>query len=148
MALLPIPGSALSAKFSSPYEILDCLSDTDYVISTLERQRKRSVSHINMLKQYNIREGSEAPVKDVSSSSALIVAEFPIPSNGDDGLKECYPSYQSARLPNSETSKTVCCVQFKSLEIPLSFGGQIRQVPPLHNGLPQSELCYSFCFFW
>lgn len=34
LELLPIPGSAVSAKFSGPYEICDRLSDTDYVIST------------------------------------------------------------------------------------------------------------------
>jgi len=49
LALLPIPGSALSAKFLGPYEIHDCLSDTDYVICTPERRRKTCVCHVNMM---------------------------------------------------------------------------------------------------
>ena len=37
LAFLPIPGSALAAKCSSPYKICECISDTDYVINTPER---------------------------------------------------------------------------------------------------------------
>ncbi len=32
-------GSALSARFSGPYEVLSKLSDTDYVIRTPDRKR-------------------------------------------------------------------------------------------------------------
>lgn len=42
LALLPIPGSALSAKFAGPYEIVECLSDMDYVIRNPERRPKNS----------------------------------------------------------------------------------------------------------
>lgn len=40
LALLPIPGSSLSAKFTGPYEVHKRLSNTDYVIATPERRRK------------------------------------------------------------------------------------------------------------
>lgn len=38
LVLLPIAGSALSARFSGPYEVLRKLSDTDYVIRTVGYQ--------------------------------------------------------------------------------------------------------------
>ncbi len=45
LVLLPIVGSALSARFSGPYEVLRKLSDTNYVIRTPDRRRKSRVLH-------------------------------------------------------------------------------------------------------
>lgn len=50
LALLRVPGSALSAKFFDPYDGHDCLSDTDYVISTPERRRENSLVLHNEMK--------------------------------------------------------------------------------------------------
>ena len=46
MVLLPILGSALSARFEGPFDIIKKLSATDYVISTPERRRKTRVCHV------------------------------------------------------------------------------------------------------
>ncbi len=54
--LLPIPGSALHARFSSPYVKDSRVSDTDYVIHTPERGRQKHLCHVNMLKLYHSRE--------------------------------------------------------------------------------------------
>uniref|UniRef100_A0A9J7X6G8 Integrase catalytic domain-containing protein n=1 Tax=Cyprinus carpio carpio TaxID=630221 RepID=A0A9J7X6G8_CYPCA len=40
LVLLPIPGSALSACFAGPYEIVGKKSETDYVIKTPDRKRQ------------------------------------------------------------------------------------------------------------
>ncbi len=56
LVLLPIVGSALSARFSGPYEVLRKLSNTDYVICTPDRKRKSRVCHVNMLKAFHSRE--------------------------------------------------------------------------------------------
>lgn len=53
VALLPIPGSALSANFDGPYEILEKVGENDYVIGTPNRRRKTRVCHVNMLKLYH-----------------------------------------------------------------------------------------------
>lgn len=52
LVLLPVPGSALQAKFAGPYAIEESLSETDYVISTPNHKRKSRVCHINTLKSY------------------------------------------------------------------------------------------------
>ena len=110
LALLPIPGSALSAKFSGPYDIHERLSDTDYVIRTPERKRKTRVCHINMLKRYYSRdapqnspkasESAKPPV--VPHSCALTVSEA---HDLPDDVTVHPSSHQSARLPNSEMLK-------------------------------------------
>lgn len=101
--MLPIPGSALSAKFSGPYDIAECLSDIDYVIGTPEHKRKTRVCHINMLKPYHSREcqdGQKCINRTQSSESprgcALVVSE---PANE---LNVSVPPPQSTRLSNSE----------------------------------------------
>ena len=68
LVLLPVPGSALHAKFSGPYVIATKRSDTDYVVKTPERKRKSRVCHINMLKPYISRSCNET-----SSSSSLVI---------------------------------------------------------------------------
>lgn len=40
LVLLPLPGSALQAKFSGPYVIDAKLNETDYVIRTPDRKRE------------------------------------------------------------------------------------------------------------
>ncbi|KAL6477782.1 hypothetical protein MHYP_G00136170 [Metynnis hypsauchen] len=60
MVLLPIPGPSLSAKFSGPYSVEEKLSDTDYIIRTPDRKRKKRVCHINMLKTYHTRKAENA----------------------------------------------------------------------------------------
>lgn len=114
LALLPIPGSALSAKFSGPHDICDCLSDKDYVIGTPERRRKTRVCHVNMLKLYHCREETDRSPVDLKPSqpaaspgiSALIVTDHPNRSETDD-LEMQNSTHQGARLPNSEMLKSL-----------------------------------------
>jgi hypothetical protein len=52
LVLIPVPGSALSARFSGPYLVKNKVGDTDYIIHTPERRRKTRLCHVNMLKPY------------------------------------------------------------------------------------------------
>ena len=65
LALLPVPGSALAAKFSGPYEICDQLSDTDCVTRTPYTEKKSCVCCINVLIPYH---GRGRCIQEVSSS--------------------------------------------------------------------------------
>ncbi len=44
LLLLPVPGSVFDAKFSGLYVIEQKLNDTDYVVNTPDRRRKKRVS--------------------------------------------------------------------------------------------------------
>ncbi len=59
LVLIPMPGSAIQAKFAGPYEIKEKFRDTDYIVETPDRKRKSRISHINMLKAYVSRSGSD-----------------------------------------------------------------------------------------
>lgn len=45
LVLLPVPGSSLSAHFSSPYLIENKISETDYVLQSPDRTPISCVSH-------------------------------------------------------------------------------------------------------
>lgn len=100
LVLLPIPGSALTARFSGPCVVEDRVSDTDYVIHTPERRRKTCSCHINMLKPFHSRapgqEEPKAAVPAVSTASLMCVASV------SDGLVGLTDSKHCGRLSNSE----------------------------------------------
>ncbi|KAL0147780.1 hypothetical protein M9458_056923, partial [Cirrhinus mrigala] len=52
IALLPIPGSPLTAKYSGSFTIMCKVSETNYLLSTPERRRSTQLCHINLLKPY------------------------------------------------------------------------------------------------
>ena len=52
LVLLPVAGHSLQARFSGPYTIAEKLGEVDYVVKTPDRQKKKRVCHVNMLKPY------------------------------------------------------------------------------------------------
>lgn len=86
LALLPVPGSVLAARFSGPYEIRDQLSETDEVISTPERRRKSIVCHVNMLKPATEADTLHLYAAQPRGSSALIGTDTFKSVLGEDGL--------------------------------------------------------------
>ena len=59
LALLPIPGCPLQARYSGPFIVDKKLNEVDYVIATPGRRKQQRLCHINMLKLYHKRK--EAP---------------------------------------------------------------------------------------
>ena len=52
LALLPLQGRPLAAKFSGPYKVAKKVGALDYVIMTPDRRKDTQLCHINMLKPY------------------------------------------------------------------------------------------------
>ncbi len=104
LVLLPVPGSALQAKFDGPYAVEKKLSETDYVISTPDRRRKSRVCHLNMLKGYIRKETSEACVANIVPEIAAIglsAAYSPV----EDNLVVHEVQMSCTRLNNSAVLK-------------------------------------------
>ena len=52
LALLPIPGKPLQARYYGTYTVNKKLSDVNYIVNTPGRRKKKQLCHINMLKKY------------------------------------------------------------------------------------------------
>lgn len=52
LALLPIPGKPLQARYFGPYIVEKKVSDLNYIILTPGRQKQKQMCHVNMLKLY------------------------------------------------------------------------------------------------
>ena len=58
LALLPIPGKPLQARYYGPYTVHKKLSDVNYIVNTPGRRKQKQLCHINMLKKYIDRDSS------------------------------------------------------------------------------------------
>ena len=52
LALLPIPGRPLQARYFGPNTVEKKASDLNYIITTPDRRKQKQLCHINMLKEY------------------------------------------------------------------------------------------------
>ena len=68
LALLPIPGKPLQARYYGPYTVDKKISDVHYIVNTPGRRKQKQLCHVNMLKQYKDRDSSSVtPISVVSS---------------------------------------------------------------------------------
>ena len=58
LALLPIPGKPLQARYYGPYTVDKNFSDVNYIVNTPGRHKQKQLCHINMLKKYIDRDSS------------------------------------------------------------------------------------------
>ena len=97
LALLPIPGRPLQARYYGPYTVDKKLSDVNYIVNTPGRRNQKQLCHINMFKKYIDRDSSVI-------SSVNIVNSVPHEQNQMDSedfnLEKSDPS--SSKLQNSD----------------------------------------------
>lgn len=101
LILLPVPGSALSTRFSGPYVVESKLSDTNYIIKTPDRRRQTRVCHVNMMKRYHPREDEKGLPTTQTVSPIASISEVTNPA-ALDGLVMRNATPQGARLGNTE----------------------------------------------
>ena len=67
LALSPIPGRPLQARYFGPYTVEKKASELYYIITTPGMRKQKQLYHINMLKEYVDRDNSNiAPVNVIS----------------------------------------------------------------------------------
>ena len=96
LALLPVPGSPLQARFFGPYVVEKKLSDLNYVLVIPDRRKQRQLCHINMVKEYVDRSNSTT-VHLVSANVAKLETDETV-----DNFKENADLPGTARLKNSD----------------------------------------------
>ena len=53
LALFPVVGNPLQAKYPGPYKVVKKISNTNYLVKAPSRPKEAQVCHINMLKAYH-----------------------------------------------------------------------------------------------
>ncbi|XDV48358.1 hypothetical protein PO909_017780 [Leuciscus waleckii] len=106
LVLLPVPGSALTAKFSGPYDVERKFSETDYIIRTPDHRRKTRLCHVNMLKLLHSRDGD--PVEPVQTPTVAVVGVTSLVSDwSEPDLATPCEDHMCGRLANSEFMATL-----------------------------------------
>ena len=95
LALLPIHGNPLQAKYCGPYTVAKKTSDVDYVINTPGRRKSKRLCHVNMLKPYH----SKADMT-TCRSIANVASVSDHPPNDSATLSD--PAEKSMKLYNSD----------------------------------------------
>lgn len=140
LALMPIMGSPFQTKYTSPYTVIEKISDLNYLIVTPGRKKSRQLCHVNLLKSYYIR-GIElshavddgvrpAPVRPALVASLLAVTHV-------DGVPEPDDSLLYGRLKYSES---LCNLVKLLAHLPESKRGElselVRKYPCLFGDVP------------
>ena len=68
LALLPIPGHPLQARYFGPYTVDKKLSDINYIVNTPGRRKQKELCHINMLKKYIDRDSNVISAVNIVNS--------------------------------------------------------------------------------
>ena len=100
LALLPIPGKPLQARYFGPYTVDKKLSDVNYIVNTPGRRKQKQLCHINMLKKYIDRDSSVI-------SSVNLVNFVPLEHNQMDSedMNFVKSDPASSKLKNSDILK-------------------------------------------
>ena len=102
LALLPIPGKPLQARYYGPYTVDKKLSDVNYTVNTPGRRKQKQLCHINMLKKYIDRDSSVI-------SSVNLVNSVPLEQNQMDSedMNFVKSDPASSKLKNSDILKNL-----------------------------------------
>ena len=100
LALLPIPGKPLQARYYGPYTVDKKLSDVNYTVNTPGRRKQKQLCHINMLKKYIDRDSSVI-------SSVNLINTVPLEQNQMDSEDMNFVKSEpaSSKLKNSDILK-------------------------------------------
>ena len=100
LALLPIPGKPLQARYYGPYTVDKKISDVNYIVNTPGRHKQKQLCHVNMLKQYINRDSSSVTPISVVSSVPQEQSEM---NSEDMNMIKSDPA--SSKLQNSDILK-------------------------------------------
>ena len=93
LALLPVHGSLLKARYCGPYTVQEKSNDVNYIISTPGRRKSRRLCAINMLKCYHCQSDSE----EKHTALTTVIHQEPVVEPDTNGEDKCV-----MRLSNSE----------------------------------------------
>lgn len=140
LALLPVPGAALQAKFSGPYTIEQKLSETDYIIQTPDRRRKTRVCHVNMLKAFMEREPEIVQTVDVPLVSSALASHAICAGEEDCAVRTSTPHLGNSSILSDLRSHLVHLSEEQFEDV----SNLMQSFPSLFSDVPgkTSVLCH------
>ena len=100
LALLPIPGKPLQARYYDSCTVDKKISDVNYIVNTPGRRKQKQLCHVNMLKQYIDKDSASVTPISIVSSVPQKQSEM---DSEDMNLIKSEPA--SSKLPNSDILK-------------------------------------------
>lgn len=97
LALLPVPGKPLQARYFGPYVVKEKLSNLNYVLETPDRRKETQLCHVNMIKPYIERDSSV----EIHPVSLNVVSSEPEETFSRD-LNDKLSPLTTAKLSNSD----------------------------------------------
>jgi len=111
LALLPLPGNPLQAKYCGPYRILEKLGPVDYLIVTPNRRKQKRVCHVNLLKLYRRRDEKLFP----NSANAVTVNVATVVPENDVGVS--IPALSDLKMSTSTHTRNEYLTQLQQTEL-------------------------------
>ena len=105
LALLPIPGRSLQARYFGPYAVEKKASDINFIITTPDRRKKRQLCQINMLKEYVDRNSINVTPVNVISSVPQKQSEMNCEEMNCEEMNFHKTDPTCSKLQNSDLSK-------------------------------------------
>jgi hypothetical protein len=105
LALLPLKGGSLQAKYSGPYSVIKKVNDTNYVIHTPERVKSKRLCHVNMLKAYHIPCWEGVNLSSVAINCVTDCCDDDTVLEFCDDVVECTPKMQNSDVLKDLDSK-------------------------------------------
>ncbi|TWW59234.1 Retrovirus-related Pol polyprotein from transposon 17.6 [Takifugu flavidus] len=139
LILSPVPGSALSAKFSGPYVVEKKVNDTNFIIQTPDRRRRNKLCHVNMMKPYYTpgKDGGSDPVSTTSDVGLPVSSVDTIPSSST------HLGYHQEKIHNNDIPTQTTAITH---DIVLTNSRPIKQrayrVSPLKRECMRKEVDY------
>ena len=78
LALLPIPGRPLQARYFGPCIVDKKVSDLNYILLTPDRRKQKQLCHVNMLKPYYDRNSTSDVVHNVTAVNCVKTDPDPV----------------------------------------------------------------------
>ena len=97
LALLPIPGNTLQARYAGPYLVEKKENDVNYVIVTPDRRKTKQLCHVNMLKPYYERKSGVQVVQTIEVNN----------NRNTEDTTELFNLSESTKVHNSDVLRDI-----------------------------------------
>ena len=103
LALLPVPGNPLNARFFGPYVIQKKLSNLNYLVVTPDRRKQTQLCHVNMLKPY-VERSTDVVLQPASVN--VVVSESKVELDSELSGNSFSPT-DTTRLTNTDVLRNL-----------------------------------------